>query len=78
IFLSRIQESPAYGVVFPGHGSQYLDQLAELRWNDPTVASVFDKADQIYASRYGHPLSACIYTDHGATAASLSEPTAMQ
>ena len=78
IFLSRIQESPTYGVVFPGHGSQYLDQLAELRWNDPTVASVFDEADQIYASRYGHPLSACIYTDHGATAASLSDPTAMQ
>ena len=78
IFLSRIQEPPAYGVVFPGHGSQYLDQLAELRWNDPTVASVFDEADQIYTSRYGHPLSTCIYTDHGATAASLSDPTAMQ
>lgn len=78
IFLSRIQESPGYGVVFPGHGSQYLDQLADLRWSDPAVAAVFDEADQLYRSRYGHTLSACIYTDLGATAESLSEPAAMQ
>ena len=51
IFLSRIQESPGYGVVFPGHGSQYLDQLADLRWSDPAVAAVFDEAEQLYSSR---------------------------
>ena len=78
LFLAQIQASPAYGVVFPGHGSQYLDQLADLRWSDPTVAAVFDEADALYEARYGSPLSASIYTDLGATAAMLSQPTAMQ
>ncbi|MDO4718401.1 MAG: acyltransferase domain-containing protein, partial [Propionibacteriaceae bacterium] len=49
-----------------------------MRWNDPTIAEVFDEADQLYDARYGHALSTRIYTDLGATAASLSEPTVMQ
>ena len=78
VFLSAVQASPAYGVVFPGHGSQYLDLLAGLRWSDPQVASVFDQADDIFESRYGHSLSSCVYTERGATPATLAEPTAMQ
>lgn len=78
LFLSAVQASPAYGVVFPGHGSQYLDLLAGLRWSDPQVASVFDQADDIFESRYGHSLSSCVYTERGATPATLAEPTAMQ
>ncbi|WP_303119320.1 acyltransferase domain-containing protein, partial [Actinomyces sp.] len=78
LFLSQIQASPAYGVVFPGHGSQYLNQLIDLRWSDLTVAAVFDEADALYQDRYGSPLSSSIYTDHGATTATLSQPTAMQ
>ncbi|MDO5092429.1 MAG: SDR family NAD(P)-dependent oxidoreductase [Propionibacteriaceae bacterium] len=78
IFLSRIQDEPTYGVVFPGHGSQYLNELAELRWIDPTISSVFDEADCLYRSRYGMSLSECIYTDLGATATTLLAPTAMQ
>ncbi|RXW33356.1 SDR family NAD(P)-dependent oxidoreductase [Propioniciclava flava] len=78
VFLSAVQASPAYGVVFPGHGSQYLDLLAGLRWSDPLVASVFDQADDIFESRYGHSLSSCVYTERGATPATLAEPTAMQ
>ncbi|MDO4718042.1 MAG: acyltransferase domain-containing protein, partial [Propionibacteriaceae bacterium] len=49
-----------------------------MRWSDSTISEVFDEADQLYGSRYGHTLSARIYTDLGATAASLSEPTVMQ
>lgn len=78
IYLAPIQTPAAYGVLFPGHGSQYLDQLADLRGSDRCVAATFDEADEAYHARYGRPLSACIYTDLGATPATLAEPTAMQ
>ena len=78
VYLSAIEPTPSYGVVFPGLGSQYVNMLADLRWSDPVVSATFDEADAIFSKRYGVTLSSRIHAHLGGSAAALAEPSAMQ
>ncbi|WP_343898704.1 acyltransferase domain-containing protein [Corynebacterium glaucum] len=77
-FLGRPRGSKSIGLLFPGHGSQYLDVIYQYWDTDPEVRKLIQDVDKLCEETFDEALSNVIFRRSGADGSALSEPWAMQ
>ena|GEM_PF-944842 len=77
-FLGRPGETKSIGLLFPGHGSQYLDVTYQYWDTDPEVRELIQDVDELCKETFDEALSNVIFSRSGADGSALSEPWAMQ
>lgn len=79
MYLGTPGELPRSAVVFPGHGAQYVDMLADLYESHPVVRETLDRIDDAYRSRTGHTLTSRMFSGGSADPeTTLADPEVMQ